>query len=56
CMDQDLEVKHTFDGISRELRAVSPAGLTPEAAAAFIAALREIDGVLQVIFDAPSEG
>ena len=53
-MDQDLEVKRAFDDISGELAAASPADLTPGAAAAFIAALREIDGVLQVIFDTPS--
>ncbi len=50
-MDQDLEVKDAFDGLSRELEALSPAELKPEAAAALIATLRKIDGVLNVIFE-----
>jgi cysteinyl-tRNA synthetase len=50
-MDRDLEVKDAFDGISRELEAVSPADLDIGAAAAVIAALREIDSVLNVIFE-----
>jgi cysteinyl-tRNA synthetase len=50
-MDRDLEVKRAVDGISRELAAVSPADLTPGTAAALIAALREIDRVLNVIFE-----
>ena len=50
-MDRDLEVKRAVDGISGELAAASPADLTPQAAAAIVAALREIDTVLKVIFD-----
>jgi len=49
-MDQDLEVRGAFDDISRELEAAGSWDLTPGAAAAVIAALREIDGVLGVIF------
>jgi cysteinyl-tRNA synthetase len=49
-MDQDLKVNHAFDRISRELAAVSPGDLTPGAASALIAALRGVDGVLNVIF------
>jgi cysteinyl-tRNA synthetase len=50
-MDQDLAVKDAFDGLSRELEALSPAEVEPQAGAALIAALRKIDGVLNVIFD-----
>jgi cysteinyl-tRNA synthetase len=50
-MDRDLEVKDAFDGIFRELEAVSPADLDPGTAAAVVAALRKIDGVLNVIFE-----
>ena len=49
-MDQDLDVKRAFDEVSRELAALRTAEIEPGAAAAFIAALREIDAVLQVIF------
>ncbi len=49
-MDQDLEVHGAFGDISRELEATGSGDLTPGAAAAVIAALREIDGVLRVIF------
>jgi len=49
-MDQDLAVHGAFDDISRELEAAGSGDLTPGAAAAVIAALREIDGVLRVIF------
>lgn len=49
-MDQDLEVRHAFDGLSGELEAVKPGDLKPAAAAAIIAVLREIDRVLNVIF------
>jgi cysteinyl-tRNA synthetase len=55
-MDRDLQVKEAIDDISGELAAVSPAALAPGAAAALIAVLREIDGVLQVIFAAPGSG
>jgi cysteinyl-tRNA synthetase len=55
-MDQDLEVKDAFDGLAWELEALSPAELEPEAAAALIAALRKIDGVLNVIFEPLPEG
>ncbi len=49
-MDEDLEVRNAFDGLSRELEAVKPDDLKPAAAAAIILALREIDRVLNVIF------
>ncbi len=55
-MDQDLEVKRAFDGVDRELASASPADLTPGAAAALIAALREIDAVFRVLFDPPPSG
>jgi cysteinyl-tRNA synthetase len=55
-MDQDLAVKDAFDGLSRELEALNPAELQPEAAAALIAALRKVDGVLNVIFGPLTEG
>lgn len=49
-MDEDLDVRGAFDGIARELRTIASGKLQPEAAAAVIAALRDIDGVLKVIF------
>jgi cysteinyl-tRNA synthetase len=49
-MDQDLEVRNAFDSLSGELEAVKPGDLKPAAASAIIAVLREIDGVLNVIF------
>ena len=49
-MDHDLEVRHAFDSLFRELEAVNPGDLKPVAAAAVIAVLREIDRVLNVIF------
>jgi cysteinyl-tRNA synthetase len=55
-MDQDLAVKDAFDGLSRELEALNPAELEPEAASALITALRKVDGVLNVIFDPLPEG
>jgi cysteinyl-tRNA synthetase len=49
-MDEDLDVRGAFDGISRELGAIKSGELQPQAAAALIATLREIDGVLKVIW------
>lgn len=49
-MDEDMDVRGAFDTISRELETLEPGPLQPEAAAAVIAALREIDGVLKVLF------
>lgn len=49
-MDEDLDVRGAFDGIDRELRTMASGKLQPEAAAAVIAALRDIDGVLKVVF------
>jgi cysteinyl-tRNA synthetase len=48
-MDEDMDVRGAFEGISRELEAIKPGELQPEAATAVIMTLREIDGVLQVI-------
>lgn len=49
-MDEDLEVRNAFDGLSRELETVKPGDLKPAAAASIIAVLREIDRVLNVVF------
>jgi cysteinyl-tRNA synthetase len=49
-MDEDLEVRRAFDGLSQELEAVKPGDLKPAVAAAIIAVLHEIDRVLNVIF------
>ncbi len=49
-MDDDLDVRGAVDGVSRGLEALKSGELQPEAAAAVTAALREIDGVLRVIF------
>ncbi len=49
-MDDDLDVRGAVDGVSRGLEALESGELQPEAAAAVTAALREIDGVLRVIF------
>ncbi|MDP1990380.1 MAG: class I tRNA ligase family protein [Syntrophales bacterium] len=49
-MDEDLEVRKAFDGLSQELEAVKPGDLKPSAAASIISVLREIDRVLNVIF------
>jgi cysteinyl-tRNA synthetase len=49
-MDDDLDVKGAFDGISRELSVLQRGNPEPGTAAAAVAALREIDGVLNVIF------
>lgn len=54
CMDRDLEVQQAFDGISRSLEAAKTGDLKPGAAAAAIRTLREIDGVLNVLFETPS--
>ncbi len=53
-LDRDLEVGLAFIEIAREVAGLSPAGLTPGAAAGVIAALRAIDEVLQVLFDPPA--
>ena len=55
-MDRDLEVRQAFAGIARELTERDPAGIAPQTAAASLAALREIDAVLQVLFAPPSRG
>ena len=49
-MDEDLEVRDAFDGLSRELGTVKPGDLKPAAAASIVAVLREIDRVLNVVF------
>jgi len=48
-MDEDMDVRGAFDGISRELEAIKSEELQPGAAAAVISIIREIDGVLKVI-------
>ena len=50
AMDEDLAVCCAMEGVSREAEAAASADLAPESAAAVIGALREIDGVLGVIF------
>ena len=49
-MDEDLEVRKAFDSLSGELEALRPGDLKPEAAAAIIEVLQEIDRILNVIF------
>lgn len=49
-MDDDLDVKGSFDGIYDFVATMNGAGVTPEKANGIIKALREIDQVLQVIF------
>jgi cysteinyl-tRNA synthetase len=49
-MDQDMEVRKAFDSLSGELEALRPGDLKPEAAAAIIEVLQEIDRILNVIF------
>jgi cysteinyl-tRNA synthetase len=49
-MDEDMDIRGAFDGISRELGAIKAGQLQPEAAAAVITAIRKIDAVLQVIW------
>ncbi len=49
-MDDDLDVRGAFDGIARELAVLRRGNPEPGAAAAVVAALREVDGVLNVIF------
>jgi len=48
-MDDDLDVKGAFDGISRELTVLQRGNPEPGVAAAAVAALREIDGVLNFL-------
>jgi len=49
-MDDDLDVKGAFDGISRELTVLQRGNPEPGVAAAAVAALREMDGVLNILF------
>lgn len=48
-MDNDLDVKKAFDGIASILDGISPDRLQAAEAAAVMAAIREIDHVLQVL-------
>ena len=50
CMDNDLNVKEAFDGVSEKLAALDSRSLKPSEAAGIIKALKKIDEVLQVIF------
>jgi cysteinyl-tRNA synthetase len=49
-MDNDLNVKGAIDGIATILHRIAPDKLQPSEAAAVMATLRKIDGVLQVLF------
>jgi cysteinyl-tRNA synthetase len=49
-MDDDLDVKGAFDSVSALVSGVDRKDLTPGMSSGIIRALREIDGVLQVIF------
>jgi len=49
-MDDDMDVKGAFDGISRELTVLQRGNPEPGTAAAAVAELREIDGVLNFLF------
>jgi cysteinyl-tRNA synthetase len=49
-MDDDLDVKGAFDGISRELTVLQRGNPEPGVAAAAVAALREVDGVFNILF------
>ncbi|OPY92473.1 MAG: Cysteine--tRNA ligase [Syntrophaceae bacterium PtaU1.Bin231] len=53
-MDDDMDVKGAVDGISRELAVLRGGTMEPGAAAAVVAVLREIDGVLNVMFQDPA--
>ena len=48
-MDNDLNVKRAFDGVASILDSISPDCLREEEATAVMAAIREIDRVLQVL-------
>jgi cysteinyl-tRNA synthetase len=50
AMDDDLAVRRAVAGVSREVEAAAAADPPPESLAAVIAALREIDEVLNVLF------
>jgi cysteinyl-tRNA synthetase len=49
-MDDDLNVKGAFDGVSDILSAIDATVLKSQEAAGIMGAIREIDGVLKVIF------
>jgi cysteinyl-tRNA synthetase len=49
-MDNDLDVRGAFDGLCGALSELEFAGLKPTEASGGMKALREIDGVLRVIF------
>ena len=49
-MDKDLNVKEAFDGLTKILSGLELSGLKADEASGIMAALREIDGVLQMIF------
>jgi len=48
-MDNDLNVKKAFDGVSSILGGISVARLRTAEASAIMSAIREIDDVLQVL-------
>jgi len=49
-MDDDLDVRGAFDGLYRVLSELEPMELKPTEASGIMKSLREIDGVLRVIF------
>jgi hypothetical protein len=49
-MDQDLDARRAFDGLHEALSAIQIEMLEGVEASGVISALREIDGVLRVIF------
>jgi len=49
-MDEDLQVRKAFDAVQDYVNATDIRALSPSASAGLLDALREIDGVLQVLF------
>lgn len=49
-MDDDMQVERAFNAVNDIIRGMDLSGLQPEEASSVMAALRDIDGVLQVIF------
>lgn len=49
-MDQDLDVERAFDQLSDFIGAIEPRTLKPKVALGLIKGLREVDGVLKVLF------
>ena len=49
-MDDDLNVKGAFDGLSKEIAKVNPSDVNPAQASGIVIHLERIDSVLRVIF------